>query len=57
LQDVSPGEIVSGTPNISNQLHRRLFVIYKKLPEIYQMYKEWKREERRNEERGTRSKE
>lgn len=44
LQDVPAGEMVSGTPSIPSQLHRRLFVIYKKLPEIYQMYKEWKRE-------------
>ncbi|MGF1539792.1 MAG: UDP-3-O-(3-hydroxymyristoyl)glucosamine N-acyltransferase [Pleurocapsa sp.] len=44
IQDVPAGEMVSGTPNLPSPLYRRLFVIYKKLPEIYQMYKEWKKE-------------
>ncbi|BAZ44528.1 UDP-3-O-(3-hydroxymyristoyl)glucosamine N-acyltransferase [Chondrocystis sp. NIES-4102] len=40
VQDVAEGEMVSGMPNIPSPLYRRLFVMYKKLPQIYQMYKE-----------------
>ena len=38
--NVSAGEMVSGMPHIPSKLYRRLFVMYKRLPEIYQMYKE-----------------
>lgn len=38
--NVSPGEMVSGMPHLPSKLYRRLFVIYKKLPEIYQIYKQ-----------------
>lgn len=42
--NVSPGEMVSGMPHIPSKLYRRLFVMYKRLPEIYQMYKELKKQ-------------
>ena len=38
--NVAAGEMVSGMPHISSKLYRRLFVMYKRLPEMYQMYKE-----------------
>jgi UDP-3-O-[3-hydroxymyristoyl] glucosamine N-acyltransferase len=38
--NVASGEMVSGMPHIPSKLYRKLFVIYKRLPEIYQMYKE-----------------
>ncbi|GAB4534889.1 MAG: UDP-3-O-(3-hydroxymyristoyl)glucosamine N-acyltransferase [Pleurocapsa sp.] len=40
--NVAAGEMVSGMPHIPSKLYRRLFVMYKRLPEIYQMYKELK---------------
>ncbi len=40
--NVSAGQMVSGMPHIPSKLYRKLFVIYKKLPEIYQMYKDFK---------------
>lgn len=43
--NVAPGEMVSGMPHVSSRLYRRLFVMYKKLPEIYQMYKELNRKQ------------
>ncbi|HEY9771575.1 MAG TPA: UDP-3-O-(3-hydroxymyristoyl)glucosamine N-acyltransferase [Coleofasciculaceae cyanobacterium] len=42
--NVASGEMVSGMPHIPSQLYRKLFVIYKRLPEIYQMYKELKKQ-------------
>ena len=38
--NVASGEMVSGMPHIPSKLYRKLFVIYKRLPEMYQMYKE-----------------
>ena len=40
--NVAAGEMVSGMPHIPSKLYRRLFVMYKRLPEMYQMYKELK---------------
>jgi len=37
--NVAPGEMVSGMPHVPSKLYRKLFVIYKRLPEMYQMYK------------------
>ena len=34
--DVNPGEIVSGSPAVSNQLYLKVSAIYKRLPEMYQ---------------------
>ncbi len=42
--NVPAGEIVSGMPHIPSKLYRKLFVMYKKLPEMYQMYKELKKQ-------------
>ena len=42
--NVASGEMVSGMPHISSKLYRRLFVMYKRLPEMYQMYKELKKQ-------------
>ena len=41
--NVAPGEMVSGMPHVPSKLYRKLFVMYKRLPEIYQMYKELKK--------------
>ena len=41
--NVPAGQIVSGSPHIPSKLYRKLFVMYKKLPEIYQMYKALKK--------------
>ena len=41
--NVAAGEMVSGMPHISSRVYRRLFVMYKKLPEMYRLYKELKR--------------
>lgn len=37
--DVPAGEIVSGSPSVSNKLYLKVSAIYKKLPEIYQTVK------------------
>jgi UDP-3-O-[3-hydroxymyristoyl] glucosamine N-acyltransferase len=42
--NVASGEMVSGMPHIPSQLYRKLFVMYKRLPEMYQMYKELKKQ-------------
>ena len=41
--NVAAGEMVSGMPHVPSKLYRKLFVMYKRLPEIYQMYKELKK--------------
>jgi UDP-3-O-[3-hydroxymyristoyl] glucosamine N-acyltransferase len=41
--NVAAGEMVSGMPHIPSRLYRKLFVMYKRLPEMYQMYKELKK--------------
>lgn len=38
--NVAAGEMVSGMPHIPSRLYRRLFVMYKRLPEMYRLYKE-----------------
>lgn len=38
--DVSPGEIVSGSPAVPNQLYLKVSAIYKRLPEIYQAFRQ-----------------
>lgn len=42
--NVAPGEMVSGMPHIPSKLYRKLFVMYKRLPEMYQIYKELKKQ-------------
>lgn len=42
--NVAPGEMISGMPHIPSKLYRKLFVMYKRLPEMYQMYKELKKQ-------------
>ena len=42
--NVASGEMVSGMPHIPSKLYRRLFVMYKRLPEMYQMYRELKKQ-------------
>ena len=44
--NVASGEMVSGMPHIPSKLYRRLFVMYKRLPEMYQMYKDLKKQRR-----------
>lgn len=41
--DVAAGEMVSGMPHLPSKLYRKLFVIYKRLPEMYQWYKKIER--------------
>lgn len=43
--NVASGEMVSGMPHIPSRLYRKLFVMYKRLPEMYQMYKELKKQQ------------
>lgn len=43
--NVASGEMVSGMPYIPSRLYRKLFVMYKRLPEIYQMFKELKKQQ------------
>lgn len=43
--NVAAGEMVSGMPHIPSRLYRKLFVMYKRLPEIYQMYKELRKQQ------------
>jgi len=38
--NVPAGQMVSGMPHIPSRLYRKLFVMYKRLPDMYQMYKE-----------------
>jgi UDP-3-O-[3-hydroxymyristoyl] glucosamine N-acyltransferase len=42
--NVPAGVMVSGMPHLPSKLYRKLFVIYKRLPEMYQMYKELKKQ-------------
>ena len=42
--NVTSGEMVSGMPHIPSKMYRKLFVIYKRLPEMYQIYKELKKQ-------------
>ena len=42
--NVASGEMVSGMPHIPSKLYRKLFVMYKRLPEMYQMYKQLKKQ-------------
>jgi UDP-3-O-[3-hydroxymyristoyl] glucosamine N-acyltransferase len=38
--DVAPGEIVSGSPAVPNKLYLKVSAIYKRLPEMYQAFKQ-----------------
>lgn len=42
--NVASGEMVSGMPHMPSRLYRKLFVMYKRLPDMYQMYKESKKQ-------------
>lgn len=44
--DVPGGEMVSGMPHLPSKLYRKLFVIYKRLPEIYQLYREFQKKQK-----------
>ncbi|MEM9508209.1 MAG: UDP-3-O-(3-hydroxymyristoyl)glucosamine N-acyltransferase [Cyanobacteria bacterium P01_E01_bin.35] len=46
--NVPTGEMVSGMPHIPSRLYRKLFVMYKRLPEMYQIYKELKQQNKQN---------
>ena len=37
--NVAPGEIVSGSPAVPNKLYLKVSAIYKRLPEMYQLFK------------------
>jgi len=41
--NVAAGEMISGMPYISSKLYRKLFVMYKRLPEMYKLFKELKK--------------
>lgn len=41
--NVAAGEMISGMPYIPSRLYRKLFVMYKRLPEMYKFYKELKK--------------
>jgi UDP-3-O-[3-hydroxymyristoyl] glucosamine N-acyltransferase len=41
--NVASGEMVSGMPHVPSKMYRKLFVMYKRLPEMYRMYKELKK--------------
>ena len=43
--NVAAGQMVSGMPHIPSRLYRKLFVMYKRLPEMYRVYKELKKEQ------------
>ena len=43
--NVAAGEMVSGMPHIPSRLYRKLFVMYKRLPEMYQTFKELKQQQ------------
>lgn len=43
--NVASGEMVSGMPHIPSRLYRKLFVMYKRLPEMYKMYQELKKQQ------------
>ncbi|AFZ42357.1 UDP-3-O-(3-hydroxymyristoyl) glucosamine N-acyltransferase [Halothece sp. PCC 7418] len=38
-RDVKPGEVVSGSPAVANQIYLRSSAIYKRLPEMYRTFK------------------
>ncbi len=42
--NVAAGEMISGMPYMPSKLYRKLFVMYKRLPQMYQMYKELKQQ-------------
>jgi UDP-3-O-[3-hydroxymyristoyl] glucosamine N-acyltransferase len=42
--DVAPGEIVSGSPAVPNKLYLKVSAIYKRLPEMYQAFKQPKQQ-------------
>ncbi|WP_099238045.1 UDP-3-O-(3-hydroxymyristoyl)glucosamine N-acyltransferase [Synechococcus sp. BDU 130192] len=40
---VAPGEIVSGSPAVPNAVYRKVSAIYKRLPEMYEVFRKLKR--------------
>ncbi len=38
--DIAPGEVVSGSPSVPNKLYLKVSAIYKRLPEMYQAFKQ-----------------
>ena len=44
--NVAAGEMVSGMPHMPSQLYRKLAAIYKRLPEMYRVYKQIKPQDR-----------
>ena len=45
--NVAAGEMVSGMPHIPSRLYRKLFVMYKRLPDMYRMYKDLRNQSNR----------
>ena len=43
--NVAAGEMVSGMPHVPSRLYRKLFVMYKRLPEMYQTFKDLKKQQ------------
>ncbi|MEL7420924.1 MAG: UDP-3-O-(3-hydroxymyristoyl)glucosamine N-acyltransferase [Cyanobacteria bacterium J06555_3] len=43
--NVAAGEMVSGMPHVPSRLYRKLFVMYKRLPEMYQVFKDVKKQQ------------
>jgi UDP-3-O-[3-hydroxymyristoyl] glucosamine N-acyltransferase len=46
--DVAAKEVVSGSPAVSNKLYLKVSAIYKRLPEMYQTFKQLQKGEKRN---------
>jgi UDP-3-O-[3-hydroxymyristoyl] glucosamine N-acyltransferase len=42
--DVEPKAIVSGSPAVDNKIYLKASAIYKRLPEMYQAFKQWQRQ-------------
>jgi UDP-3-O-[3-hydroxymyristoyl] glucosamine N-acyltransferase len=38
--DVEAGQVISGSPAVPNKLYLKVSAIYKRLPEMYQLFKE-----------------
>ncbi|MEL6578627.1 MAG: UDP-3-O-(3-hydroxymyristoyl)glucosamine N-acyltransferase [Cyanobacteria bacterium J06621_12] len=43
--NVAAGQMVSGMPHVPSRLYRQLFVMYKRLPEMYQVFKDLKKQQ------------
>lgn len=46
--DIPPGEIVSGSPCVPNKLYLKVSAIYKRLPEMYQTFKQIQKQLEKN---------